>query len=305
VNKRVAVTGATGFIGRHLVGHLAARGLDVVPVGRPLERAALAQAFRGADAVVHLAGVVAAVREQDFVTTNVDGTRAVAEAVRDAGVRRFVHVSSLAAAGAGTARAPRTEDDPPAPVTAYGLSKLQGERIVADLIGPESVVLRPGVVYGPGDRALLPLFRMAAHAVLPLVGHPSAAYMFIHVDDLLRVIDAAIDGTVAGETLFVGHPRPVTARELLEGIRLAVGRRAPIVRVPMAATWLAAVAGDLAGRVGGRPQAINRSRYRELAAEGFICRVDRLRDRLGIVAEIALDDGLAATARWYRQEGLL
>jgi nucleoside-diphosphate-sugar epimerase len=216
-----------------------------------------------------------------------------------------VYISSLAAAGPGSAAAPRTEADPPAPVNAYGVSKLHGERIVAEMIGARSIVLRPGVVYGPGDRALLPVFRMARHAVLPLVGHDAAAYTFIYIDDLLRAVAAAIDSTLEGETLFVGHPRPVRARELLEGIRRAVGRRAPIVRVPMAATRIAAIAGDIVGTITGRPQAINGSRYVELAAEGFVCRVDRLRERLGIVAETALEDGLAKTARWYRQQGML
>jgi dihydroflavonol-4-reductase len=305
VTRRVAVTGSTGFIGRHLVTHLAARGLDVVPVGRPLDRAALTQAFRGADAVVHLAGVVSALRDRDFVAVNVEGTRAVTEAARDAGVRRLVHISSLAAAGAGSARAPRTEDDPSAPVTPYGRSKLESERVVAAATWAQWLVLRPGVVYGPGDRAMLPLFRMAARGVLPLVGHPAAAYTLIYVVDLLRVLDAAIDSTLGGETLFVGHPRPVTARELLEGIRCAVGRRAPIVRVPMAVTRLAAIAGDMVGTLRGRPQPINRSRYIELAAEGFVCSVDRLRDRLGIVAQVDLAHGLADTARWYENEGWL
>lgn len=304
--RRVAVTGSTGFIGQRLVGHLAARGVDVVPVGRPLERTALAAAFRGADAVVHLAGVVAALRERDFFEANVEGTRAMAEAATDAGVVRVVHVSSLAAAGTGSIRVPRREDDPPAPLTAYGRSKLQGEQVVAELLGPLAVVLRPGVVYGPGDRAMLPLFRMAARTVLPLVGRAQAAYTMIYVDDLLRAIDAAMACTLGGgETICVGHPRPVSARELLESIRLAVGRRAPIVRVPMAATRLAALAGDIAGHMRGRPQVINRSRYIELAAEGFVCGVERLRDRLGVVARMDLAGGLAQTARWYREQGWL
>jgi dihydroflavonol-4-reductase len=162
------------------------------------------------------------------------------------------------------------------------------------------------VVYGPGDRAMLPLFRMAARAVLLLVGRADAAYTMIYVDDLLRAIDAAMECRLdGGDTVFVGHPHPVSARELLDGIRIAVGRRAPIVPVPMAATRLAAFAGDVVGNILGRPQVINRSRYLELAAEGFVCRVDRLRDRLGVVAQVDLARGLAETARWYREQGWL
>jgi nucleoside-diphosphate-sugar epimerase len=123
---------------------------------------------------------------------------------------------------------------------------------------------------------------------------------------VLRGWDADTASTLGGgETVCVGHPCPVGARELLEGIRLAVGYRAAIVRVPMAATRLAALTGDIAGRIRGRPQVINRSRYLELAAEGFVCRVDRLRDRLGVVAQVDLAGGLAQTVRWYREQGWL
>src|SRR5439155_921102 len=173
--------------------------LTVVRAG--LERAALADAFRDVDAVVHLAGVVSAIREQELFHVNVEGTRAVADAARAAGVR-LIHVSSLAAAG------------------------------------------------------------------------PASA----------------------------GHPRPATGRQLLEGVRSAVGRPARIVRVPMALARVAAIAGDIGGAIRGRPLPLNGTRYVELSAEGFVCRVDRLRDCLGIVAEVDLAQGLAQTAAWYRQK---
>jgi nucleoside-diphosphate-sugar epimerase len=273
--------------------------LTVVRAG--LERAALADAFRDVDAVVHLAGVVSAIREQELFDVNVEGTRAVADAARAAGVR-LIHVSSLAAAGPASAGSPRSEDDPAAPVTPYGRSKLESEGVLAAMPDLRWIVLRPGLVYGPGDRAMLPLFQLAAHGVLPLVGRASAAYTVIHVSDLVRAIVAALDGGVDRQTVFAGHPRPATGRQLLEGVRSAVGRPARIVRVPMALARVAAIAGDIGGAIRGRPLPLNGTRYVELSAEGFVCRVDRLRDRLGIVAEVDLAQGLAQTAAWYRQE---
>jgi nucleoside-diphosphate-sugar epimerase len=301
---RIAVTGATGFIGRHLVSHLTSRGDTVVQVGRPLEREALAKAFRGADTVVHLAGVVSTTKDTYYVEVNVDGARAAAEAAHDCGVR-FVHISSLAAAGPAPPHAPRTEEDAPAPMTAYGRSKLEGERAIAAVPGLHWTVLRPGVVYGPGDRALLPLFVLASHGVLPLIGRATAAYTFVHVSDLVRAIAAAADRDADGEVVFVGHPLPVTTRALLEGVRTAVGRGAVIVRVPSLLLRLVALLGDAGGALRGRPLPMNSRRYAELATEGFVCRVDRLRDRLGVVAAIGLDEGLAEAAAWYRREGRL
>lgn len=301
---RIAVTGATGFIGRHLVSHLESRGDAVGKVGRPLEREALRQAFRGADTVVHLAGVVSTTRDEEYLEVNVDGARAVAEAAGESGAR-LVHISSLAAAGPAPPDAPRAEEDPPAPMTAYGRSKLEGEHAIMAVPGLPWTILRPGVVYGPGDRALLPLFVLASRGVLPLIGRATAAYTFVHVSDLVRAIAAAVDQHADDQVMFVGHPHPVTTRALLEGVRQAVGRAAVIVRVPSLLLRLAALLGDAGGALRGRPLPINSRRYAELATEGFVCRVDRLRDRLGVVATIGLDEGLAEAAAWYRREGRL
>jgi len=191
-------------------------------------------------------------------------------------------------------------------MTAYGRSKLAGERAIEGVRGLQWTILRPGVVYGPRDRAVLALFRMARAGMLPLVGRETAAYTMIHVADVVRAIEAAVDrGDASGETMFVGHPEPVSARALVEGVRDAAGGAATIVRVPRPLLWIAARAGDAIGALRGKPVVINRRRYDELNTDGFVCRVDRLRDRLGIVAEIALRDGLAQTANWYRSNGWL
>lgn len=317
---RVAITGATGFIGRHVTAFLASRRVTVLALQRPdsrqapppdatvvrvpLDAEALIPALSGVDAVVHLAGVVSSTRPRDFIEANVEGTRAVARAARTANVP-VIHVSSLAAAGPAPPSAPRAEQDPPQPVTPYGRSKLEGEHAIEAEAGLQWTILRPGVVYGPGDRAMLPLFELAGRGVLPLVGRPTAAYTFIFVDDVVRAIVAAIDAGPSQERIFLGHPQPVSARALLEEIRGILGSRALIVPVPMFLAWLASRAGDVGGALLQRPLAINASRYAELAQDGFCCRVDRLRDRLGIVAQTDLHSGLTQTAAWYRNVGWL
>jgi dihydroflavonol-4-reductase len=239
-----------------------------------------------------------------FAAVNAEGTRAVATAARDAGAR-LVHVSSLAAAGPAPATAPHREGDAPHPVTPYGASKLASEQIVEATAGLRSIILRPGVVYGPTDRAVFPLFQAARRGVLPLVGRPGAAYTFIYVDDVVRTIVAAVEKTGASGTVFVGHPVPVGSLDLLDAIQAAVGRKAGVIQVPMALTYVAAVAADLAGRVLRTPMPLNLWRYAELAAEGFVCRVDRMRDELGVTASVDLREGMARTAAWYREAGWL
>ena len=318
--RSVAMTGATGFIGRHVAADLAARGIAVTSIVRlgsrhepppgstvihaPLEAAALRDAFAGRDAVVHLAGVVAAVDAKTYFAVNAEGTRAVAEAARDAGAR-LVHVSSLAAAGPAPASAPARETDPPRPITPYGVSKLESERIVTGTPDLRSVILRPGIVYGPTDRAVFPLFKAAQSGVLPLVGRAGAAYAFIHVDDVVRAIVSAVERIDVGGAIFVAHETPVTALDLLDAIRTAVGRNGRVIRIPMPLTHALALAGDVAGWVLKKPMTLNSWRYAEMAAEGFVCRVDRMRDELGVVARVTLRDGMARTAAWYREAGWL
>ncbi len=270
----------------------------------PLDATALQRVFVGADAVVHLAGVVATVDARVYTTVNVEGTRAVALAARDAGAR-LVHVSSLAAAGPAPASAPHRESDPPRPLTPYGVSKRESERIVSATSGLRSIVLRPGVVYGPTDRAVFPLFQAAARGLLPLVGREDAAYTFVYIDDIVRAVAAAVERVETSGVVFVGHPQPVTPRDLLDALRAAVRPSAHVVRIPMGLTHAAAVAGELAGRVTRKPMPLNLWRYAELAAEGFVCRVDRLRDDLGVVAAVSLTEGIDRTAAWYRKAGWL
>jgi nucleoside-diphosphate-sugar epimerase len=316
----VAVTGATGFIGRHLTTDLVERGVKVravvrpdspnaVPPGAeivraPLRASALADAFAGIDAVVHLAGVVSAVDAETYAAVNAGGTREVAAAAAAAGVR-LVHVSSLAAAGPAPASRPRGEDDLPVPITPYGQSKLDSERALRAFPSLRWTVLRPGVVYGPGDRAVLPLFKLAAGPIAPVVGRASAAYTFVYIADVVRTIEAALEKTSPGGIFFVGHAEPVTPRGLLETIQRATGRRSALVHVPMPVTRVAAEICDVVGRVTGRAMLINRWRYAELAADGFVCRVDRMRDVLGVTAAVDLASGVAKTAEWYRREGWL
>jgi len=295
---RIAVTGANGFIGRHTMERFASRGDATAAVPRPFVHDTLVSTFRNVDVVVHLAGVVAATTDREYVDGNVTSTAIVAAAARDAGAR-IVHVSSLAAAGPASPAAPHVETDPPAPITTYGRTKLDGERAVTGMSDLHWTVLRPGVVYGPGDRAIVPLFGMAKSGVLPLVGRASAAYTFIYIDDMIDAIAAAVDLAPRHATIFAGHPQPVTPRALVEGIRDASGRRAAIVPIPMTLLRLAAWGGDAVGALTGHSVTINSRRFVELDAPGFVCRVDRLRDDLGVEPKIGVADGLRRAAGWY------
>ena len=217
----VAVTGATGFIGRHLVVALHQAGFRLrlllrrepdVPEWRVLpppevvagaldDEAALERLVEGADGVIHLAGLIKAARRRDFFAVNRDGAAAMARAVgRVAPGARFVLVSSLAA------REPQLSD--------YAASKRAGEDAVLEVLGERASVLRPSVVYGPGDRETLVFFQLAGGRLVPLLGSADARAAMIHVADLVRLIVAMARAARARRRGALGRRRPAAGLHL-------------------------------------------------------------------------------------------
>lgn len=327
----ISLTGASGFLGWHLAERFRDAGWRVRGVVRPgsarllpagvdrveaaLDAEALARAVEGSDVFVHAAGVARAGSDAGYERANVAGTRAAVIAANAAGAR-LVYVSSQAAAGSGTLDRPSREDDPPAPVTGYGRSKLAAEQEVLRHARVPWTIVRPVSIYGPRDRQFLSLYRMASRGFFPLAAHPDAAFSLIHVSDVVRAMAAVIDrlqatghglqatGHGLQETLFLAHPQPVLARDLLQTLAVTFGRPFKPTAVPVSVLRILARAGDLSWKL-GRPPLFDSSRFLELRGEGFVCSVERAADRLGFRAEVDLAEGTAATARWYRAEGWL
>jgi dihydroflavonol-4-reductase len=312
----IAVTGATGFVGGAVAERLRDNGIGVRALVRqgnakPLpagvaareftfEAESIRRALDGCDAIVHAAGVIRAASQAGFDAVNVDGTRAVVAAANTAGAR-VVLISSLAAGGPGTADRPACEDHEPHPINAYGRSKLAGERVVRDQARVPWTIIRPPAVYGPRDRGFLPLFRMAARGVFIQAVPPAMPFRFIFIDDLARgVAQAASAREPSGEVLYLAHPQTFTSEELLRGLADVFGKPYRPWRIPGPVLTAAAGVGDLAWRLGIRPL-LDSSRLAEFRAAGFVCSVDRAREVLGFAATTGLEEGLAATARWYRQ----
>jgi nucleoside-diphosphate-sugar epimerase len=323
----VLVTGATGFVGRHVADELARSGRRVRCLARPatdaaaLERAgfevvrgemldqrSLDAAVRNVDAVVHVAGLISARSFTEMRRVNVEGTTRIAAAFARArsAPGRFVLISSLAAAGPSRGGRPVREDDVPRPVSRYGLTKLLGERAARREL-PRSVpltVIRPPAVYGPYDRGIHGFFDAAARGVSLRFGTTPRRVSIVHGEDLAVGVRLALDADVAaGRTYFVADPRAHTVDELLAAIGAAVGRRAVGVRIPDAALRvLGALAEEIARWRGERPL-FSRDKVVEFLATGWVCDPGRAMRELGWSPARTLDEGLAATARWYRAHG--
>src|SRR5687768_7006670 len=250
---RALVTGATGFVGSHLVDALRHGGDEVTAVARSPQKAAaltaagvrvitgdlhdtkaLQRAAEQQDVIFHVAGLVAARDEAEFMWANREGTHNVMAAAAAVGAPRFVLVSSLAAAGPAPRGAPLSGDESPRPVTAYGRSKLAAEILVRASTLPWSIV-RPPIVYGPRDREILKVFRLARLRLAPVFGDGAQELSAVHAADLATALIAVgASPATMGRTYTACHPEVFTTIEFGEAVGAAMGRSVMTVRIPQA-----------------------------------------------------------------------
>ncbi len=309
------VTGATGFIGSHLVDLLLERGYRVSVTLRPTSRlrwlegkpvgrveADLGRPLRlpACDVLFHVAGVLQADSWGAYLAGNRDVSR---HAVEGAETGRFVHVSTLAVTGPGEGVDERT---PCAPISLYGRSKWEGERAVWERRDRAPVtVIRPPVVYGPRDTGLLDLYRTVARGVRPQVG-ADKRLSAIHVRDLVEGMAAAAESPRgANEVFFLAHPEPCATSELLDLVERGLGSRALRVALPDRVVRLLGAVSEDGARLLGKRTLFNRDKALEMTQPAWTCSPARARELLGWEARIPLDRGLPETLGWYRAEGLL
>jgi UDP-glucose 4-epimerase len=266
MTRTVLVTGATGFIGRHLVRHLARESWRVIALARqaakhrwpegvePRELPDLnrpvdwSPLVAGASHIVHLAGLAHAsseLPEQRYQAINVDATAAMAKAAREASIARVVLLSSVRAQSGPVAHSTLRAPDSPYPTDAYGRSKLAAERSVASALsgsGTEWVTLRPVLVYGPGVKGNMGTLVELARLPLPLpLARLTGRRSLLSVDNLTTAIShALVAPSCAREVFLVSDANPVTVPEIIAALRSGLGRSPGLFAVPPAALALLA-----------------------------------------------------------------
>lgn len=324
---KALVTGATGFVGSHLVDRLLAHGHEVTALirspakaaglaergvrlvrGDLADLAALDEAATGQQAVYHVAALTGALNEAEFLEANREGTRRLVEAVTRAGdTGRLVLVSSGAAGGPAQPGRPRDADADDQPVTMYGRSKLAAERVVHAAAVPWTI-LRPPAVYGPRDRdGFLPVFRAATRfGVVPVFGDGSQELSLLHVVDLAEAcIAAATSEATAGETYYVNHPEVITSAQLARRVGEAVGR--PVRTVPLP-HWLTRTALSMTGAWAAlrrQRTILHADKANEFIQAAWTGDPARFMAATGWHPSRDHASGFAETAEWYRDQGLL
>lgn len=322
---KILLTGASGFVGSHILDSLRGRGLPTALLLRPTsdrrfiaphlpevevrpgcisDPESLRRAMAGITHVIHCAGATRAVRTAGFYDVNQAGTRNVVAAVNElpGQMRRLVHISSLAAAGPAPREKPAREEDAPHPVSEYGKSKLAGEEEVRQRCRAEHVILRPPAVYGPRDAEFLRLFRAVKGHMLPRMSRAQALSL-VFVRDLAEAVAACLSHpAAAGRTYFVAGREVVTA----DGMGREIADQMQVWTVPLPlpawALWPVCLAREAWSRLTGRPSVLSLQKFAELRAPGWVCDGARLERETGHACATTLKQGIAETLQWYRQQ---
>jgi nucleoside-diphosphate-sugar epimerase len=319
------VTGGHGFIGSHLVEALIARGdrvrclvrragtppgllgLDVeIQRGDVREPASLHAAVEGVDEVYHLAGLTRSLTRREMIETNARGTRRLLEAAAAADTpARFLHCSSLSVVGPSSTGRLLDESAPAAPVSWYGESKVEAERLVLEHAGRLPVtVVRPPIVYGPRDPNMLPFFRAAAGRLLPVLAGTPRSISTVYAADLAQaMIAAARSPATVGRVYFASDPEPVTTERLMDEVTRAVGGRPRRMTLPRSAVGLLARMGDLMAQLTGSAPLLGRQRALDLTGTHWVCSGAALERDTDWRPTTGLVDGVRLTAAWYRDQG--
>jgi nucleoside-diphosphate-sugar epimerase len=315
---KVLVTGATGFIGSNLVKELVKRDYEVTCLTRKTsnlrcledlevsivhgdctDKDSLKRLSADFSYVFHLAGLTKAKKEEDFFLTNGRGTENLLNVLsaRTKALKRFLYMSSLAAVGPSRDAMPLDETATPRPVSLYGKSKLEGERVTFNYKDQMPIsIIRPPAVYGPRDRDFFLFFKMVKRGFYPYWG--KCYYSLLYVDDLVHGLITAVESNeAAGKIYFLSDGRIYSNDDIVYEIMQAMDTKAVRLRVPAPVLNLFA---KISERLAHGATIINSDKLREIKHSHWTCNSKKAENDLGFIPKVTLKEGIKWTADWYK-----
>lgn len=326
---KALVTGARGFIGSFLVEKLLRKGYDVrcilrkknsglkwlkgldveVIEGDILNPDSLDAAVADVDTIFHLAGCTKALRTKEYYNVNVTGTQNLLTTVvkLNPSIKRFVHVSSLAAAGPSFNGIPLNEEQECRPVSHYGKSKCESEKVVSEFLDKLPItIIRPPAVFGPRDADVLTYFKYAKKGILPILSGGERTASFVYVKDLVDgIVLAAENETSERQTYYLCDEKPYTWDEFGGAIASALKVKTRRLVMPVFLSFWASLFSELFSKLSGKPSILSLDKYKEIKMNHWVCSSEKAKKELGFEPKYGLEKGIEETAEWYLANGWL
>lgn len=324
MKKRVLITGASGFIGYHLILAALQADLEVYAAVRKnsnvqhlknlnirytnldyssvdrLEDDIKNNAY---NFIIHASGTTKAKTQAEYNNINAQYTLNLGQATRTSGVpvEKFIFLSSLAALGPARILGEQLQDNSTAnPVTSYGASKLLAEQYLANIPELPLIVVRPTAVYGPREKDLFILFKTINKGFEPHIGSFQQQLSFIYVTDLAQIVLRALQSPHVGKSYNVSDGNIYSRYALAEGVKKALNKKTLKVHLPVTAVSTLAATMDLLYSGSKTTPALNREKMQELTAINWACNIEKLKQDMNYCPQYNLEKGIMETVNWYK-----
>jgi nucleoside-diphosphate-sugar epimerase len=323
---RALVTGGTGFIGSHLINHLLdKKKAEVYALVRNLENLKWLKGMdihfldghlfsipslpTNIDYVFHIAGITKARKLADYYTVNQHGTASLFQSLQAQNIapKKVIFLSSTAAAGPSLDGNPVKEDDLPHPVSAYGESKLLGEKEALKFKKDfPLVIIRVGAVYGPRDEDFLPYFKSVKRGILLSQASQESWYHLCYIKDLINSFDLCIQkDLISGEIINIAHPHHLTWEEFGKISGELLEKKLLTIRCPFFLLKLAALVLEGAAAITHKPSNFNRDKLKAIMQTSWFTDTSKAERLLSFSPRFGLKEGLRETFSWYKDKGWL
>ncbi len=318
---KALVTGGTGFIGSHLVDELLNRGYEVRCIVRDTSNLKwldgkdveifkgslfdidfLKKAVKDVDYVYHIAGVTKGKNYQDYYRGNVETTQNLLEAcLENQKLKKFVLASSLAAVGPGDDAIPVDETRPYNPITSYGKSKAEAEKVTLSFKDKLPItIVRPPSVYGPRDTYTFELFKYVKFGFLPVVLSDDQILSLVYVSDLVDgFILAGENEQATGEIYFISSEKIYTWKEIEEAVLKALDKKVFRIKIPAPILYSVSLISELIFKLQKKASPLNLEKIKDVRQKNWACSIEKAKKELGYTPKVSLEEGMRITINWY------
>ncbi|MFZ1292068.1 MAG: NAD(P)-dependent oxidoreductase [Melioribacteraceae bacterium] len=323
-NNIAVVTGATGFVGSHLVDLLLEKNFTVRCIVRKssnlrwlkgknveifdsglFDKEKLKSIFKDADYVYHVAGVVRSKNKDGFYKGNVETTKTILDSLIEVNpnLKRLIIVSSLTACGPAENGIPCTEQTVPHPITTYGKSKLAEEELAKSYIDKLPITIcRAPAIYGEREEDIYAMFKGFQKGIMTLVGFNNKKLSLIHGRDFVNGIFLASQSEKAkNQIYFISSDEIYSWNQVSDAMEKAIGKKALRIRIPHFIVYIVGGISHLINYFAKKPATFNWEKSKDFVQENWTCDISKAKKDFGYTQNISLEDGMKSTVDWYRE----